>query len=286
MRCLRALIALALIACVGSLGLAATPAADSFEQGKSLLAQGDLEGALAQYAAAARADQRNAEYMQQYALLRQAIELRRQFAVETDPTRLDYQARALQAFYRQNSMKRESLELAQQAHQRLKTSESAVVLAEAALSQDKFDLAVSTLTALGSDQCPAIGMALKGVALARQGKAADARQVLASLQLASDADPATIYTVARLKAAIGDAAGAADDLTKAMAAVAPSRQDSLREHAKTSPEFAAMASSPAFAAALATPSKVSESRCSGGSNCSTCPMRGKCGGGGAGAAHP
>ena len=37
-----------------------------------------------------------------------------------------------------------------------------------------------------------------------------------------------------------------------------------------------MTSSAAFAQVLQTKSKVPESKCSGGSSCSTCPMRGNC----------
>jgi ferredoxin len=65
-------------------------------------------------------------------------------------------------------------------------------------------------------------------------------------------------------------------LTSCFAAVPPSRLDELKNHARKCSEFAGVASSPAFAQALQTQSKVAESKCSGGSSCSTCPMRGNC----------
>ena len=72
----------------------AEPASQPSAQAKALLAKGDLEGAMQAYQAAAQADPDHAEYGQQFAIVRQALEIRRRLETEQDTERFEYMGRA------------------------------------------------------------------------------------------------------------------------------------------------------------------------------------------------
>ena len=114
--------------------------------------------------------------------------------------------------------------------------------------------------------------------MARQGELEQARQIAAGIELAGDAGPGPVYSVARLNAAVGNDAEALSLLTRCFESLAPSRLPGFKGHAQKTPEFASLVSTAAFQQVLRAESKVAESACSGGSGCATCPMRGKCGG--------
>jgi tetratricopeptide (TPR) repeat protein len=258
-------------------GLArAESAQESFAKGETLLAKADFSAALEAFSAAARADRTNQEYMQHYAMVRRVISLRTRFESEQDPQQWEYLARALRAFYASERIYPEILALDQKLHARLNNAESAVMLAETQLSMEQNAEAVKTLSSLPAGQADAASRALLGIALARTGKRDETKQIAAAFALPEGAGPGLAYAAARLHGAAGDAAKALQLLKTCLEAVPASRQEGFQTHARTCPEFAAMASTADFAAALATPSKVHESKCSGGSSCAGCPMSGKC----------
>jgi hypothetical protein len=86
-----------------------------------------------------------------------------------------------------------------------------------------------------------------------------------------------MYSMARLHAAVGNSPEALGLLTRCFESVAPSQLDGFKAHVRQSRDFADLAPDARFAKALQTKSKVPESKCSGGSRCAGCPMRGKCG---------
>jgi len=274
----RRLLSVLVLGCLGMAPAAslAQSAADSFAQGKTLLAEGQLQQALGAFAAAARADRNNTEYLQQYTMLRQIIELRTRLESERDPQRWEYVARALHSYYFSQAMYPMALELSQRMLERLKDATSAVLVAETALAMDKSDVAVQALSGVEASQLDSAGQALLGVALARQGKQDQAKKILKSIQLTDEERPGTLYTVARLQAATGDAQAAAAMLVKCFESTPPSRLDGFKQYARQCQDFAGMASTPEFQKALETASKVAESKCSGGAGCANCPMRGKC----------
>ena len=251
-------------------------AEQAFSKAEGLLSQGDLEGALAAYAIAVRADRENQEYQQHYALLRRVISLRQYLDQEKDPQRFEYIARALHSFYVEQGIHSEALTLNRQVHARLKTASSAMMLAETALAMKRDAEAVEVLRALDGSQATPSTRALLGVALARQGKLDDARQVAANVVLPEDAGPGLMYRVARLHAATGNPAGALGALTRCFESLPPSRSAGFKEHAGRCPDFAGLLATAGFAEVLRTESKVPESKCSGGSKCAGCPMRGGC----------
>ncbi len=248
----------------------------AFEQGKTLVSQGDLEGAMEAFATAARADRSNAEYMQNYSLLRQVILIRSALTQEKDLRRWEYYARALHAYYISESLYDQALELDKQIHNRVNSAASAALLAETQLAMDMNAEAAQLLAELPPDKTSVVTESLEGIALARLGKKADALKHAELARVGDNDGPGVVYCVARLHAATGNTNQATALLTRCFEQVPPSQLDGFKGHAKVIPEFAAMAGTPEFQQALKTVSKVQESSCSGGSSCAGCPMRGQC----------
>ncbi len=262
--------------CLAALPVHAQSAADSFTQGKALLAEGQLQPALQAFAAAVRADRNNQEYMQQYALLRQIIDLRARLEGERDAQRWEYVARALHSYYFSQAMYPMALELSQQMSARLKDSTSALLVAETALAMNKNDVAAEALSALEESQQSTSSRALLGVALAREGKLAEAKKIAQGLELSTEEQMGVLYSAARLQSVVGDTSAAMATLTKCFESTPPSRLEGLKQYARQCADFGTIASTPAFAQVLQTGSKIAESKCSGGSGCANCPMRGNC----------
>jgi hypothetical protein len=271
----------AALAAVASVLLAAgsmraATADQAFANGETLLAKADFQGAMQAFAAAARADRANQEYLQHYAMVQQVIAMRSSLAAEKSPERWEYTARGLHSFYISQGLYQEALALDEQMHARLNTTISATLLAETQLAMNLNAEAATTLSGLEPSKQTAATRALAGLALARQGKLADARQVAGGLQLASEASPGELYSTARLHAAVGNQQEALQLLTRCFESLTPSSLDALKDHARQTPDFASLASTEAFTRVLKTESKVPESKCSGGSGCAGCPMRGSC----------
>jgi tetratricopeptide (TPR) repeat protein len=254
----------------------AETAAEAFANGESLVAKGDFDGALTAYAAAVRGDRANQEYVQHYALLRRVIQLRNSLDKEKDAARWENLARPLHSFYTSQKVYSEALALGKQIHTKLNSPWSAVTLAETQLALSQNDEAVKTLDGLAAGKRTATTQALLGIALVRAGQSDRGKEVGKEIALSENADAQTTYAAARLYAALGESQKAIETLAGCLASVPPGLQEGYREHARTSPEFAKLASTLAFVKALKTESKVPESKCSGGSSCAGCPMRGKC----------
>jgi Flp pilus assembly protein TadD len=260
----------------GSALVRAETAAETFAQGEAKLAKGDYPSALESFAAAARAERNNAGYVQRYALVRRIVDLRTRLETEQDPQRWEYMARALRAFYVSERIYPDLLKIDQALHSRLNSADTAAMLAETQLALDLNAEAVKMLAALEADKATPMTRSLLGIAVARTGKTDEAKRIAGQLHLPDDARPGTTYAAARLHAAIGDSAVAVKLLASCFEATLPSMLEGFKAHAKACPEFAAIASTPEFATALNTQSKMPESKCSGGSSCAGCPMSGKC----------
>jgi hypothetical protein len=256
----------------------AQSAPEYFAAGKAALANADFQGALRAFANAARRDQENQEYLQQYAMVRQVITLRQRLDTERDDARWEYIARGLRSYYVSNGLLSEALPLDKQRHARLNTTSSATTLAETQLALHMSAEAAETLAGLAAEKHTTATRALHALAVARQGDVERARTLADTIELTEDATPGSIYSVARLNAAMGNTDQALALLAKCLESLAPSRQAGFKKHAQTSPEFASFVSTAAFAEVLETKSKVHESACSGGSRCASCPMRGQCSG--------
>jgi tetratricopeptide (TPR) repeat protein len=256
----------------------AESAPEAFARGKSLLEKGDFDAALSAYAAAARGDLDNESYRQQYGLVRRIVDLRKRLDAEKDPERWEYTARALHAFYLDQELHTQAVGVARKIHAKIGTAISGTMLAETELALNNNAEAEKTLAALdkGGNSTPAT-RALWGVALARLGKAKEAKKLASSATLPDDAGPQMTYSYARLQAVTGGADAALAALQKCFESLPASRLENFKEHAKLCPDFAVLASTAKFAKVMVTESQVAESKCSGGSGCAGCPMRGKCG---------
>jgi tetratricopeptide (TPR) repeat protein len=259
---------------VNSMAAASPP--EAYSKGLALVEQGELRDALYALADAVRGDRANQQYIQQFMLVRQALVYENALASETNPQRWLQIAQALRSFYVSVDAHAQALKLDRQIHQREASAGSAVQLAETLLALDKNADAADTLTALDEASATPATRALLGIALARQGKIDQAREVTAGIETSADTGPGTYYCVARAHAASGDSDAALTLLTRCFETTPPSRLAALKSHAQKSPEFAPLASKPRFSEVMETASKVVESKCSGGSSCAGCPMRGQC----------
>jgi len=253
----------------------ATPAEQAFAQGQQLLADGDLQGALQALATAVKQDRENPEYVRQYTMLRRVVQLRQRLAAEQDPRRWEYMARALRAFYLDQGIYPEALELDEQIHGKLQNAQSASMLAETQLAMNHNAEAATMLGRLAPVEHTPTTRALRVLALVREGKTDEARGLAEQVPLPEKAGPRTIYTVAWMQAALGNEREAMALLTRAMEELSPSQQPGFVAHAEACPEFANLPKG-AMAKVLQTKSKVPESKCSGGKSCAGCPMRGNC----------
>ncbi len=252
------------------------PGAKVFADGKALLAKGDFKGAMAAFADAARADSSNRQYVSQYAMVRQIVQLRKRLKTETDPRRWHYTADALRSFYVREKIYPEALAIDKKVYAKWQDAPSAVRLAETLLAMDRNAEAAEVLSQIDPDKATGATNALLGVALARDGKVDRAKVIARRVSLHENAGPGMAYSAARLYAATGDTDKALRSLARCFEAIPPSLLDGFKAHAKLCPDFADLASTAEFARVLQTKSKVAESKCSGGSKCAGCPMRGKC----------
>ncbi len=273
----------AIVAAVGILFILpalvrAESASEAFARGKSLLETGDFDSALGAFAAAARSDLDNDSYRQQYGLVRRIVDLRKRLEGEKDPQRWEYTARALHAFYVDQGLYGQAAGIGRKIHEKVNTSASAMLLAETELAMKSNADAEKMLAALDKDgKSTPSTRALWGVALARLGKTAEAKKLAQSVVTTEDAGPQMTYALARLQAVTGSADAALASLQKCFESLPASRLENFKEHAKLCPDFAAIATTAKFAKVMATESQACESKCSGGSGCSGCPMRGDCG---------
>lgn len=272
----RTMLAVAAILFTGTAQALAESDSAAYARGKTLVDQGDFEGALEAYATAVRADPGKAAYAERYSLVRRIVQLRRAMATQTDSVRWTYAARALNSLYCSQGMLEKALALGQAVHARLNDATSATMLAETQLALNRNAEAAAMLSALDAKAVTPATQALLGIALARQGKTAEARRVAQQVTLGAEDPPQLHYTVARLHAATGEKQRATAALVRSFQNTPPSVLDTYREHARRCPDFAVIASTQDFAKALATESKIPQSACSGGSGCAGCPMRGQC----------
>lgn len=251
-------------------------AEQTFAKGKAALAKADFSAALESFAAAARANLDNQEYLQHYLIVRRIQHLRSSLESAKTPRQQEQIAQSLRAFYIGEKLYSEALSLDKKMHEKLNTTSTATMLADTQLAMDLNADAAKVLSSIESDKATSATRALLGIALARTGKIPEAKQLAGAVTLPEEGDPGLYYLAARLHALTGDSAKAADVLKRGFEWTPPSQLEAFKAHAKGNPDLASVASSAGFAAAMSAESKISESKCSGGSSCASCPMKGKC----------
>ncbi len=261
---------------VPSLSARANDAETAFRQGQTALSSGDLRAAFAAFARAAKLDSQNQSYLQQATLVRQVILLTNNLPKQQNPQQWEAMAQAIRAFYVSHGLYDQALPLDQAIFDKQPSANSAIQFAETLMALNRCSDAAGVLASVETAKVSAASQALLAVALARQGKQDEARKVQQQITVKDDADPGTLYIAARMQAALGDTDQALGTLTQCFEAVPPSKLAGLKLHARNCPDFAAANTSTQFVNALKTESKVTESKCSGGSSCGSCPMRGNC----------
>jgi len=254
-------------------------AAARFAEGKALLVKGEFDGALAAYAAAAKADPKNEAYRQEHALLRRIIKMRREVQEEKDAKKLETTALALRVFYYDNGLFRQALDLDKEIHGKLRTVDAAARLAETQLQLDMNAEAAAVLAAVAEGEMTPQARILSGIAVARQGKIDDAKLVARKCPKPDDLGPGLLFDLARLHALIGNRDKATGLLIQCFESTPPSRLDGFKGHAKACKDLGGLVASAAeFDAVMRTQSKVKESACSTGADCGKCPSKSSCGG--------
>lgn len=251
-------------------------AAHTFENGASLLAKGDFRAALEAFKTAMKADPENARYYEEYSLLRRVLSLRQQLQDETDVATWRTMAVAVLPYYTQHGLHEEAYKLAQTAHDKLKTGETAGWLADAQLRLGKNEDAAALLSELAADERNTQTDLLRGIALARLGKLDAAKEIAAGLTLPKDCGTKLCFDAARLSALVGDEEKACTFLTCALADTPANQVDRVRADAKECKDFAPLAGGTKFAEALETKSKVAAG-CGSTAACGKCPSKAKTG---------
>jgi len=250
----------------------------AFQQGQELLKEGEFDRALSAFKSAARADRSDARFGQEYALLRQVIRLRGDLPTEKDPVRWMNGASALHTYYHEHQLYWESLLLDAERFRRDASAESAVLLARTQLALGMHSGTVELLGSLPETSHTAHTKALRALALSRVDNLDEAKKVVEGIS-GDDAPntPEYFLDLARAQALVGGRDAALAAIKRALELTPPSRLEEQRKDVTKSQEFQALAGTPQFADALRTESTIKESPCSGGSGCSKCPERSKCG---------
>ncbi|MBP7934148.1 MAG: hypothetical protein KA354_05810 [Phycisphaerae bacterium] len=273
-----ALVAVCVLIASGHVWAVASDAAASSAEGQALLQKGDFAGALQAYAKAAKADSENQGYRTQYMVLKRVITLRDGLAKEKNPEKWELTARSLRNFYHMHKLYGEALPLDREMHAKADTADSAIGLAETLLAMDKSADAEKLLGGLGAKLITNHTRILQGVALARQEKMDQAKELLKGVRLAKEEEtnPNVLFDLATLKSMTGDTAGGLAAIAACFENVPPSQSDAVKKYAKDCKDLSAVTASADFASALKVESKVKESKCSGGGNCGSCKSAGSC----------
>ena len=256
----------------------AVDASKAFAEGRAFLGRADFDAALNSFRIAAKNDDKNREYSQQYAMLRQVLRMRRDCPQEKNTERWLKIAGALRAFYYEHGLYSEALPLDQERHQRHRSAESATMLAETQLAMGMDSQTVEMLGCLTEEQVSPRSRVLHGLALAHLGETDLAKQAAGqSQQITDDVGPRYFYELARLRAAVADVNGATSALVRSLELTPPSQLEGLKAEVEKCKDFRTLVGTPGFAQALSTPSKIDESACSQGSACGNCPQQAACG---------
>jgi hypothetical protein len=252
-------------------------AAQALARGNTMLAQSAWQQAQDAFGEAVRLDPANAAYRGELDVLHRVMKLRGELAGTTDATQWGRTAAALRAYYYSKGIFGEALALDREAHQKAGTPASAALLAETLLELNHNTEAASLLAQQPVAKLTPSARMLHGIALARTGDVAKAKQIVSDVPLPFAATPNLLLIRARLLAGTGDHTGSVALLKQAFEATTPSLLAQTRDRVKACADFAALGANSGFTQVMATASKMSESSCSKGPSCGACPSRTSCG---------
>ena len=273
---------IAVLLCLGCLATTAwaddvPDAAALHARGAALLAEARFEAALEQFVAAAAAAPDQAAYVQDAAVLRRVIALRKVAETPEASARWERTAATLHAFYLRHRLHEEAEALDRRALATLKSAVAEARLAETLLEADRPTEVAQLLAAPAPWTRTVQHTIYRGLALARMRQYDAALQLADGLSLPADADPLRLREAARLEALLGRADTCAALLVRAFRATPTTALEAFKAQVLGCADFAGVRVSPAFVQALATPSAQKAASCSGGTDCGSCPSRGGCG---------
>ena len=251
-------------------------ATELFQKGRALLAAGDFAGAAAAYEAAAAADPEELNYQVSAAVLKRVISLREALPRLDGTPKWAPAIKAIYAYCLENHAFTEALKQAAALHAKQADGESAAMVARVHLEQGEQQEAIAVLDAVSPEKRTNETWTLLGIALARSGDVEKARAAAQAVKPADAPDPALLFDGARLCSLLGDGDAAVKHLISAFENTPPSRLEVVRTQARECADLAALHALPVFESALATKSKVIESKCSSGASCDQCPSRATC----------
>jgi thioredoxin-like negative regulator of GroEL len=245
----------------------------AYQAGLTSLKNGELNQALTSFRQAATKNPKNTEYSQEFMMLRQVITMQSQLDRQPNATNWNATAQRLRTYYDQKGVDSLLLDLDRKIYAKFPTTDNAARLAESLTASDKSGEAIALLSKL--PQKTPIVHAVLGLAHLKEGNRTEAEKIAAAVADGELTLPVRLR-LARLEAGLGEKEKAISTLAALFEQTPPSQQIAVRELCKKAPEFATLQSDASFIVALQTSSKVTESACSGGSSCGTCPMRTQC----------
>lgn len=270
------------------LGLLAVPALAADEtqpeatspvaKAELLLKQGKFEEARDAYMALAKADPENEELVKRALVLKRVVDLRAMVASEEVSPTWERASIALHGFYMQNGLVDVALEAGRAAHAKANSDVTASFVADALLEKGANQEAADFVDGLRMAQQTAQNLLYQSIALARLGRADEAREIQKLYGPGDTKDPGLLFDAARVQTLLGETDKALATLEKAFENAPAKALPTLKEMAKTNADLRALTRLPAFTEVLKTESKAGES---GG--CGGCGEKsGGCGGGGCG----
>ncbi len=248
-------------------------------EGKALLAKADFEGALARYLAAARAAPKSQAITQDARALKRVVAQRKALDAPKQHPKWEGIAMSLHAYYLREGLPAEAVALGRRGVKVLKNGAAEARLAEGLLEAGRHDQVMTLLAAPATWKRAERHVIFHGIALVRAGQVDKATALAKTLKLPAKADPRLLRDGARLHAVLGNETAAAALLVRAFETTPVANLPAFKKQVRTHADFGPVLAGPAMTKAMTTASKLKPTSCSGGTDCGSCPSRGKCGGG-------
>ena len=238
--------------------------------------QQDYKAALMAYAKAARANPTEAYYRNQFALLRSVGKMQAAMAAEPVAEKWQGYAEAVRNYLYGKGFYEAALAVDSAAYEKFSDVSSGSKKLESLLMLSKNDEAAALASGLEATETSTRLATLKPVALARNGQVDQAVAAVEDLTIYADKDPYALFDLARISQAAGKQDEAYSYLKLFLEHTVPTEMATSRNMISLCDDFSSLHEQEAFAAVLATESKVAQSDCSGGSSCGSCSLKGKC----------
>ena len=253
-------------------------AAQLFDQGLVVLAQGNFDGAMKAFAGAAKTDPANQNYKQHLALVNRVKQVRAMNEKEQNVALWTKQAESLRTFYMDYEVFAEALAIDQRRFKKLGTPATAVDLAESQLELGKNAESVKLLVGLDKAMATPRSDVLLGIGLARLGKMDDAKAVAGNCAAQVDSkDLALLFDAACLNSLVGNQELAAKQLTLTFEQTPPAQLVKAKTYAKKRHDLAGLTSAQ-YAGVWTVESKIKPAACGSAAGCGGCSKAGDAGG--------